>query len=72
MEERVITSLNAIAWLKSHGIEVQEKTDNGFYYATVKETDETKELMKRYYEDEELHYFLNEFKNIKKKMRGVN
>lgn len=72
MEERVITSLNVIAWLKSHGIEVQEKTYNGFYYATVKETEETKELMKRYYENEELHYFLNEFKNIKKKMRGVN
>ena len=71
MEERVITSLNAIAWLKSHGVEVNEKYEFGFYFVTVKDTEEVNDLMQRYYDDKELHSFLNEFKNIKKNMRGV-
>lgn len=72
---KMVTSLNVIAWLKSHDIEVEEKYENGFYYAEVEQTQEVKEVMNRYYGNEELHLFLNEFKNIKQnktnRKRGV-
>lgn len=71
MEERVITSLNTISWLKSHSIEVKEKNDNGFYYVVVKDTDEVQELMKQFKQNEELQNFIREFKNIKLRMRGI-
>ncbi|ADZ82909.1 DUF5659 domain-containing protein [Cellulosilyticum lentocellum] len=72
---KIVTSLNIIAWLKSHDIEVEEKYKDDFYYAQVEQTQEVKELMNRYYDNEELHLFLNQFKNIKKnkanRKRGV-
>lgn len=64
-----------LAWLKSHDIEVEEKCEDGFYYAEVEQTQAVKEVMNRYYTNEELHLFLNEFKNIKQnkanRKRGV-
>lgn len=67
MEERVIvTSLNIVAWLKSHNVEVEDVFDGTFYYAVVRETDEVAELIKRYRENKELQALLHEFKVIKR------
>lgn len=72
---KIVRSLNMIAWLKSHDVEVEEKYEDDFYYAEVEQTQEVKDLMNRYYDNEELHLFLNQFKNIKKnkanRKRGV-
>ena len=72
---KIVTSLNIIAWLKSHDIKVEEKYKDDFYYAEVEQTQDVKDLMNRYYGNEELHLFLNQFKNIKKnkanRKRGV-
>lgn len=58
-------SLNLIAWLRSHGVEVTIHCDNHRIFGEYEDTTKTILLKQMYREDEELHKFLNEFKMLK-------
>ena len=58
-------SLNLIAWLRSHGVEVTVHFENLRIFGVYEESTKTILLKQMYREDEELHRFLNEFKMLK-------
>ncbi|MBP3889557.1 MAG: hypothetical protein J6F30_18200 [Cellulosilyticum sp.] len=58
-------SLNLIAWLRSHGVEVTVHFENHRIFGVYEESTKTILLKQMYREDEELHRFLNEFKMLK-------
>ena len=65
MNERKIYSLNKISWLISAGAEVKLVLDaNNKCYGIVQ--DDVSSLLEEYYNNKELHLFLNAYKEIRK------
>lgn len=60
-----IYSLNLIAWLRCHGVNVHVYCQDDRIFGVYKETNNTVLIRQLYNENEELHKFLNEFKHLK-------
>lgn len=58
-------SLNLIAWLRSHDVNVHVYCECNRIFGVYEETNRTVLLKELYRQDEELHAFLNEFKRLK-------
>lgn len=58
-------SLNLIAWLRSHDINVHTYCEDKLVFGLYEETEDTIRLKEIYREDEKLHRFLNEFKRLR-------
>ena len=64
-EVKRIYSLNLIAWLRSHNVNVHTYCEDRLVFGVYEETEDTIGLKMMYREDEKLHRFLNEFKRLK-------
>lgn len=69
--KKVVFSLNLIAWLKMHGIDIEFKHQDGFLVGVIEATEETIKLLQEYRKNEELQEFLHTYKEIKMKMKEI-
>lgn len=70
MDNKRIFSINKIAYILAHNIDVNWGIEDGLVYITVDKN--ISDLLMQYQNDEELHKFLNSFHMIKNKIKELN
>lgn len=69
--ESKIYSLNKLAWLERHNIEISYQTDEeGKRMGVVEMSPEVTRLLSQFKQDAELHAFLSCFKQVKEKLKN--